>query len=446
MTDSPVPRIGAWAIAAVLAFVATMTLVAVALAVMAAWLCIRHPFLVAILTLSLGAAVTVGGPATLCMWALVLGGGLGVRSRWRATFDRWVLRHWRRTSVYGWRWRWAMKTCDLDAATRHGIRRVPRLGTVWSSRWLDTLTVHPLVGQNAAVFSARADELARLFGVLSCEVREDPSGVVRLLLRRGDPLQHPVAPLPIQERPDVTSLRIGRREDGAPWTISLTDGHILVVGAPGAGTRSVVWSLLRALAIPVHQGTIEVWGVDGTGGIALGPGAEMFTHLTLGGPEEGAALLRAATARLQHRPGAVRQYPSGARTISSPLVLLVLHELVRWGSMVDEPLRTRLVPTLDLLIDYGQTGGIVIVATAPIAHAELASRFPQRVMLGNAHARRFDPSEVGSAVTQRQGAVRVRVSHMGDADISTTAATFPAPSHREDDTMGDSDHPFRLDV
>jgi len=94
--------------------------------------------------------------------------------------------------VYGWRWRRAMRTCDLSRPARLGVHDTPHLGTVWSSRWTDTLSVHPLDGQDATAFTARAERLARAFGALSCDAHDDPTGVVRLEVRRGDPLGGPV--------------------------------------------------------------------------------------------------------------------------------------------------------------------------------------------------------------------------------------------------------------
>jgi DNA segregation ATPase FtsK/SpoIIIE, S-DNA-T family len=424
MSDSPVLRVGALVTAAALALAVVAALAAALALAVTVWFCHRHPYAAGALALSLSAAMTTGIPATAALWLLAITAVLVLRSRHRAAFDRFVLRHWRRTTVYGWRWRRAMRTCDLARPGRGGLHHTPHLGTLWSSRWTDTLTVHPLDGQDAAAFTARADELARAFGALSCHAHGDPTGVVRLEVRRADPLLGPV-PLPaIPDRPHRTALPLGVREDGAPWTVSLDDGHILVVGAPGAGTRSVIWSLLRAVAVPVREGKIEVWAVDGSGGVGLGVGAAMFTEVAID-PDETMALVRHLAA------GHGRRHEEQARSVPSPLVLLVLHDLARWGPTIERPLHDRLVAALDLVLDYGPSLGVVVVATAPTVGTRTAARFAQRITLGAATVRP-DPPEVGTASVGRGPATRVRVHRVDDPEMSATAAAFPARSRVED--------------
>jgi hypothetical protein len=213
-------------------------------------------------------------------------------------------------------------------------------------------------------------------------------------------------------------------EDGAPWTISLDDGHILVVGAPGAATRSVIWSLLRAVAVPVREGTIEVWAVDGSGGVGLGVGAAMFTEVAVD-PYEAMTLVRHVTA------GRGRRYEEAARSVRPPLVLLVLHDLARWGPTIERPVHDRLVAALDLILDYGPSLGVVVVATAPMVGNRTAARFAQRITLGEA-TMRPDPPEVGTASVSGGPAIRIRVHRVDDPEMSATAAAFPARSRVED--------------
>jgi DNA segregation ATPase FtsK/SpoIIIE, S-DNA-T family len=442
MVASPVPRFGAWIALAVVTLVAIVLGLVAALVAVAVWVCAKHPFCAAAGVLSAGTAVVLGLPGLVGMWAMVVGGALALRAHRRTSFDRWVLRRWRRTFVYAWRWRRAVAACDLNRAGRHGLRAAPRLGTVWSTRWTDTIYVHPLEGQDAATFAARANELARAFGVLSCSATWDRAGMVRLNLRRGDPLTRPVPMLPIPNRPDLAALRVGIREDGGPWTLSLVDGHTIVVGQPGSGTRSVVWSLVRALAVPVSEGRIELWGADGTGGIGLGPGTEMFTRLALRGPDAGARLLEAALARLRNRSR--RQW--GRVGGEPPPVVLVLHELVRWGPLVDENLGRRLMVALDLLLDYGQPTGVVVLAVAPMADAQLTGRFHQQVTLGGPVGPAGDPPEVGIVITSGEAPVRVRVARMDDAAVSAMAAVFPAPANGPDQPARNAQYPMALEA
>jgi DNA segregation ATPase FtsK/SpoIIIE, S-DNA-T family len=424
MSDSPVLRVGALVAAAALALAVVAALAGAVMVALAVWFCRRHPYVAAAVALSLTVAATAGVPAVAALWVLAATGVLALRTQRRAVFDRFVLRHWRRTAVYGWRWRRAMRTCDLSRPARLGVHDTPHLGTVWSSRWTDTLSVHPLDGQGAAAFAARAHDLARAFGALSCDAHDDPTGVVRLEVRRGDPLGGPVQLPAISARPDRTALPLGVCEDGAPWTVSLDDGHILVVGAPGAATRSVIWSLLRAVAVPVRERTIEVWAVDGSGGVGLGVGAAMFTEVAID-PYEAMALVRHVTA------GRGRRYEEAARSMRPPLVLLVLHDLARWGPTIERPVHDRLVAALDLILDYGPSLGVVVVATAPTVDNRTAAHFAQRITLGEA-TMRPDPPEVGTASVSGGPAIRIRIHHVDDPEMSATAAAFPARSRVED--------------
>jgi hypothetical protein len=423
MSDSPILRVGAFLTAAALALAVVAALAAAVVVTLSVWFCLRHPYVAAAVALSLTVAATAGVPAVAALWVIAVTGVLVLRSHRRAVFDRSVLRHWRRTAVYGSRWRRAMRTCDLSRPARLGVHDTPHLGTVWSSRWTDTLTVHPLDGQGAAAFAARANDLARALGALSCHAHDDPTGVVRLEVRRGDPLRGPVQLPAIPARPDRTALPLGVCEDGAPWTISLDDGHILVVGAPRAATRAVIWSLLRAVAVPVREGTIEVWAVDGSGGVGLGVGATMFTEIAID-PYEAMALVRHVTAGR-------RRYEEAARSVRPPPVLLVLHDLVRWGPTIERPVHDRLVAALDLILDYGPSLGVVVVATAPTVDNRTAARFAQRITLGEA-TMRPDPPEVGTASVSGGPAIRIRVHRVDDPEMSATAAAFPARSRVED--------------
>jgi S-DNA-T family DNA segregation ATPase FtsK/SpoIIIE len=361
-------------------------------------------------------------------WVLVAAAARIWRDHGRGSFDRRVLRRWRRTFVYGWRWRRAMVTCDLARPGRWWSD-VPGLGAVWSTRWTDTVSVQPLDGQGAAAFAARTDELAWMLGAMSCTVRPDAAGVVRLELRRGDPLARPVPALPVDEAPDLDALRLGVREDGRPWTVALGQGHLLVVGGAGTGSGSVVWSLVRALSAPARAGTVELWGADGSGGLHLGAGEAMFTRLALDGPADGAALLADATALLHERSGP----GDGARpylpTAGHPLVVLVLDEVARWGPALDDVLRRRLAGDLELLLTHGRAAGVVVVATTPVAAPALASRFHHRVTLQPEAAPRLGPPGVGIAVTGDGPPVRVRAAGVDDREIAAMAAAFaPADS------------------
>ncbi len=402
-------------VAAVVVAVATAgAVLVVALGALVVWLAVRHPFCAAALGGSALAVAGGGWPAALGLWAAVAAGALLWRWRDRAGFDRAVLRRWRRTFVYGRRWRRAMVACALDGPGEWR-RPVPRLGAVRSTRWTDTVRVHLLDGQTPELVAARAPHLAAALGARSCRVRDDGAGAVTLELRRGDPLSRPLPPLPVPDRPDLDALVVGTHEDGAPWTVRLARGHLLVAGAPGTGDgtgrESVVWSLVRSLAARVRDGSVELWGVDG-GGPDLRIGAPLFTRLAAGDRDPGIAVVEDAAALVhERRPGPGRD---------DPLVVLVLDDLAVWADGLDDDTRRRLRRPVEQILTRGAAAGVVVVATVRTASPSLAAWFRHVVRVG--------PDGVALAAEGRAAAARVRAAAVPDTEVAAMADRFrPGP-------------------
>jgi hypothetical protein len=150
------------------------------------WLLVRHPFCVAAAAVTVAAGWAGGPPAVVALWLVLAGATAAWRSSSPDSFDSLVLWRWRRTFVYGRRWRRALGACDLDGIERggSGLRLMPRLGSVRSNGLDDVVSLRPLDDQDARCFAARADDLARAFGAASCEARPDITGAVHLHLRR----------------------------------------------------------------------------------------------------------------------------------------------------------------------------------------------------------------------------------------------------------------------
>ncbi len=163
-------------------------IVAVAAAVLwlVLWLVVRHPFCTAAGAATVATYAEGGTAAVVVLWAAVAAATLAWRAAWRDSFDRRVLWRWRRTFVYGRRWRRALAACDLDGTIRGGtgLRLMPRLGSVRTNGLTDVVSVRPLADQDARCFAARSDDLARAFGAAACEARADVTGAVHLELRR----------------------------------------------------------------------------------------------------------------------------------------------------------------------------------------------------------------------------------------------------------------------
>jgi FtsK/SpoIIIE family len=190
------------------------------------------------------------------------------------------------------------------------------LKRVRSDRWCDRVKVRLLAGQHPGMYEDRADHLAHTFGARACRVQWTKPGRVTLVFQRRDPLAEVVPDLPIPKDPDLRDLPVGRLEDGTSWTVPLAGSHVLVGGSTGAGKGSLIWSLIRAAAPCVHDGTVQLWCVDPKGGMELSAGEAMFTRFAYDDPADMADLLDDAVALLRERAtrlrGVTRKHtPSG---------------------------------------------------------------------------------------------------------------------------------------
>lgn len=387
----------------------------VALVALAVWLAARHPFVAALLGGSALAVAGAGLPGAVALWGGLIAGALAWRWHDHDGFDRAVLRRWRR-AVYGRRWRRTMVAVGLDGPGEWR-RPVPRLGDVRSTRWTDTVRMHLLADQTAEMVAARAPWIAQGLGVPTCTVRDDGAGSVTLELRRGDPLSRPLPPLAVPARPDLDSLVVGVHEDSRPWSLRLARGHLLVTGAPGTGDgtgrESVVWSVVRALAARVGDGSVELWGVDGSLAGDLGVGRPLFTRFAAGAPGPGLRLIEDAAALVvARRPGPGRD--------DRPVVL-VLEEITGWGDALDAATRGRLDRAMELILTRGAAAKVIVVATMRTPPATAGAWFRHVVRVG--------PDGVARAAEGRGNPHRVRAASLSDDDVATLAARY-RPLHR----------------
>ncbi|MGH3476667.1 MAG: FtsK/SpoIIIE domain-containing protein [Acidimicrobiales bacterium] len=433
-----------------------------------AWWALRHPRL----TLAAAAvALTwwqLGRVAVVVLVALVFIVGAAWRYWHRASFDWCFLGAWRRTVVYAIVWKRGLTMAGLGDIYRHpdstaddlaGIDRraveryTPKLGRVRSDRWCDRVSVRLLAGQHPGLYADRTDHLAHTFRARWCRVESPRPGRIVLVFGRRDPLATVVPALPVPERPAFGQLEIGRREDGSPWTVQLAGSHLLVAGSTGAGKGSVIWSIIRALAVPVHEGRVQLWCVDPKGGMELSAGAAMFHRFAYDTPAEMADLLDAAVDELHAR--AQRMRAAGHRahtpTAAEPLVVLVVDELAFLTAyQPDIALRKRTTAALSVLLSKGRAVGFSVVAALQDPRKEVApirDLFPVRIglrltepeqsrlVLGTgAHDRGAECEAVpvalpGVGYVVLEGLpdpVRVRASWLTDDDIEVMAERYPA--------------------
>jgi S-DNA-T family DNA segregation ATPase FtsK/SpoIIIE len=274
-----------------------------------------------------------------------------------------------------------------------------------------------------------------------------------LVFQLRDPLAAVVPALPIPERPSLRHLEVGRREDGQPWTVQVAGSHLLVAGATGAGKGSVIWSLIRALAVPVHEGRVQLWCVDPKGGMELAAGAAMFHRFAYDTPAEMADLLDEAVNLLHER--AKRMRAEGRRTHTAtavdPLVVVIVDELAFLTAYLpDRDLKKRITAALSVLLSKGRAVGFSVVAALQDPRKEVApirDLFPARVglrltepeqariVLGTgAHDRGAECEAIPVAqpgvgyvvLDGHPDPVRVRAGWVNDRDIATMADRYPA--------------------
>jgi len=370
--------------------------------VLAVWFALRHPRTTAVTAACVAACVFLGAEGlVLTLGTFVV---LGAAWRWghRASFDWLFLGPWRRATRYSWRWSKAIAMCGLDQPFRPSYtgvdelvdverprtrRYLPKLKRVRSDRWCDRVTVRLPAGQHPGMWEEASDSLAHTFGAMACRVESPRPGRVVLGFLRRDRLADIVPALPVPSAPDLWGLPIGALEDGRPWTVQLAGSHLLVAGATGSGKGSVVWSLIRAMAPCIHDGSVQVWAADPKGGMELGPGAPMFTRFAFDRPVGMADMFAEAVELMDERKQ--RMQAEGRRkhtpTAIEPLVVVVVDEMAFLTAyMPDRELRNRIINWLAVLLTQGRAVGFVVVAALQDPRKEVAALrdlFPRRIAL-----------------------------------------------------------------
>jgi S-DNA-T family DNA segregation ATPase FtsK/SpoIIIE len=262
-----------------------------------------------------------------------------------------------------------------------------------------------------------------------------------------------VPAIEVDPAPDLAALPVGVLEDGKPWTVAAAASHLLIAGATGAGKGSIIWSLVRALAPCVHDGTAQLWCVDPKGGMELAAGEPMFTRFAYDDPADMADLLDDAVDLLHDR--AQRMRAEGLRkhapTAIEPQVVIVVDELAFLTAyMPDRDLRKRITNSLSVLLSKGRAVGFTVVAALQDPRKEVApirDLFPvrvalrlteaeqSRIVLGagaydrGAQCERIPADLPGVGYVVLDGVptpVRVRASWITDDDIAEMADRYPA--------------------
>ncbi|MET7401178.1 FtsK/SpoIIIE domain-containing protein [Dactylosporangium sp. NPDC005572] len=384
---------------------------------------------------------------------------LGVWAAWHwPSFQRWAwwptLARWRRFR-YRRIWQPAMITAGLSVTfDSHTI--LPVLKKVRVNGGTDELTVRMVTGQIPNDFAKVSERLTHTFAALGCKVTPgNRPDLVRLTMRRTDPLTAHVEPLPVGA-PDYAALPIGVREDGGVYELRLHGTQVLVVGATGAGKGSVIWSIVRALAGGVFTGLVQLWAFDPKGGMELGAGERLFARFACTDFKAMADLLELALSEAQGRAARLRGHArQHTPSVTEPLIVIIIDELAALTAYVtDRPTKDRIKAALGLLLTQGRAVGVHVIGCLQDPRKEVLpfrNLFPTRIGLRMAEEPEVD-LVLGDGMRDRGALcdripmslpgvgyvvldgdptpVRVRFSYNTDTHIAALADTYAFDSDR----------------
>lgn len=311
--------------------------------------------------------------------------------------------------------------------------------------------VAPIMGQTVEDFETVVEPLRTAFG--ASRLRIQPVGVrdVLLTFTVGDYLRAAFSAVPDEAPDDLSSVLIGRREDGQPWRLALGP-HTLVAGSSGAGKGSVFWSFAFGLAGAVRSGTVQLHGIDLKGGMEIMMGRGLFTTSATNALEA-VALLEDLVERMQERSaryaGRLRSHTA---TVDEPLHIVMIDELAALTAYNNErELQRRAETAINLLCSQGRAPGFMVFACLQDPRKEvIPSRglFTQMVglrlkdisettmvlgelaALSGAHCHRITRDVPGTGyVLPEDGShpIRVRAGYASDESIRDVASRFASP-------------------
>ncbi|GAA1262150.1 S-DNA-T family DNA segregation ATPase FtsK/SpoIIIE [Oryzihumus leptocrescens] len=379
------------------------------------------------------------------------------RARWR----RWVRKNWAHLSrECGLSVSRTTKSRTFGLAPKEGSRFVASQSqtvTVWSHpRLMDVTTAGSLLrlmirtrtGQTVQDLEAAAAPLAAAAGAHAYRCVQMTPSVVEVVLVMQDSLTQ-ARPAEIPEAVYLNAVTLGRRQDGAPWHLTVTGRHTLVVGCSGSGKGSIFWGVCAGLAPAVRAGVVRLWGVDLKRGVEVGVGRGIFSAVATN-PIEAVALLTRLLSVLEERgnrmAGNIRLHQP---TQADPLHVLAIDELAVLTAYTDAETKKEASRLLAEILTQGRALGVVVLACVQDPRKEvvglrglftqtialrLRSAEETRMVLGDgmaavAPAHRISPALPGTAwVVEEDGSTdRVRADWWSDQLVRQVAALHPSP-------------------
>ena len=415
----------------------------------------------------LGHLMVLGATWLLVLVSAVLGTLVVWSGKDPASYERYFAAPFRRGRWWLWAhgsWSRLAKRCGLsdseqvtrrDGEGKHTTATVwthPKLLRVKTSDHCLHLTVRTRTGQTVEHLEKAVPAIRDAAGAHSARSVVVAPGTVRMeLVMREHLATVDHAPTPTQMA--TTSVRLGRCENGAPWTLRVAGRHTLTVGCSGAGKGSVFWGIAGGFGPAIKAGLVRLVGIDLKYGIEVSVGSQLFAKVATTESDAAktlAALEQLMDARGTRMAGTRREHTP---TATDPLVVLLIDELAGVTAYMSDPaLRKEAGASLSRILTKGRALGVVVVAflqdprkevlpmrglfTQTIA-LRLRSREEVAMVLGEgmadaAPAHRISPDVPGTGyVVAEDGAVmRVRADYWTDAQIRATAAQFQPPVRR----------------
>jgi S-DNA-T family DNA segregation ATPase FtsK/SpoIIIE len=383
------------------------------------------------------------------------------RLRSPATYERYVAAPARRARWILWAvisWPRVAKACGLsisERVTRKDAEGKPTTRTVWTHPRLLRMnmsghhlrmTVRTRTGQTVDDLQNAVPAIRDVVGAHSVRSVVVAPGTVRMeFVMRQHLATTNNAQTPRQLM--TTAVRLGRCENGSPWTLRIAGRHTLTVGCTGSGKGSIFWGIAGGFGPAVQAGSVHLVAIDLKYGLEVSIGASLFTKVATTEADAVktlAALEQLMDARGRRMAGRAREHTP---TASVPLVVLLIDELAGVTAYMSDPaLRKQAVASLARILTKGRALGIVVVAFVQDPRKEvlpmrglftqtialrLRSRDEVAMVLGDgladtAPAHRISPDLPGTGyVIEEDGAtLRVRADYWPDTLIGSVATQY----------------------
>jgi S-DNA-T family DNA segregation ATPase FtsK/SpoIIIE len=291
-------------------------------------------------------------------------------------------------------------------------------------------------------------------GFGASRLRVEPHGVrdVLLTFTVGDELRQPFDARPDGGTAPLDAVCIGRREDGEPWRLAVGP-HTLVAGCSGSGKGSLFWSFAFGLAPAVHEGRIQLHGVDLKGGMEILMGEGLFSSCATNAAEAVQVLEMLVGWMRERAVDYAGRLRSHSPSVEEPLHVVMIDELAALTAYCPErDLQRRAETAINLLCSQGRAPGFMVFACLQDPRKEvIPSRglFTQMVglrlkdlsetsmvlgevaVLSGAHCHRITRDVPGTGyVLPEEGGhpIRVRAGYASDDAIREVARRFATPT------------------